>query len=937
MANADRSPDAAIDALMKTKSWPAMREVLDHSPILTSDEVIKWTVNVANAAARRGDHPLRVWYLLHASLLVECRESGVESGIASWTRALEQEIANATSLSMRFHGGDSSVLDDAIEGTLWGLLGARRQGPLDQFWDPLLQSLRFLIQEAVDKHGAGSAALSTLLDVLREDLNRVEVNTPSWAERAMTLVGTCAEWFETYGEVPALEEAIELAKRAIEVRSSDPAWESDLGRLLLWRFEIGGDEEDLTAAITAQRRVLGLVAVSNVDLRAVALDRLGMSLRTSFERYGTIEALDEAVMRSEEAVRISPPIHPFHPAHLGNLASALHVRFLLTREDEDRRRAVELLRSEVEKCRPSHPQRPDALANLAAALTADADVASREELAEAITNLKEAIEIAGDRHVRWIWELALAKALFAMAGQSSEQSLELERRLHGILARMDATWPERATALALLGELQAATNSDEAVVTMAEAVDVGFSTKPGAALAAAQSWRQWATRHHRVDELVKASSRSLDVLDSLGSRQPSFREQLQWRQLARSAVEDAAFALAAAGELDAAVEHLERGRASTVRRSLGPNPDESGAFPMAAVGPGAIHVVASLEGGIALISAEKGITAMPLPGLTLDRVLNALTSLFTGQDKRTLPGGAVLWRQSVESVTRWMYDTFVAPLEGILRDIGPNVTLLLDGLVAMLPWGAAWTPDRSAPEGRRYLIDLPVDLTIAPTARLQAVAKRQAAASISENVLIVAPTKDTENPLENVDLEVAAVSTAFPGAIELRSEATVSAVLREMRDADIVHFACHGQSLPTNPTDSYLVLSHGEKLHIADLAGERYRARRLVVLSACETGASGVIAPTEVVGFPTAFLRLGFGGVVGSLWPVRDDVTALLMRRFYRELTPDRNPSAALAAAQRWLRHVSAAEAGELLGQSVDDGDHISSIESWATFIFAGA
>jgi CHAT domain-containing protein len=211
-----------------------------------------------------------------------------------------------------------------------------------------------------------------------------------------------------------------------------------------------------------------------------------------------------------------------------------------------------------------------------------------------------------------------------------------------------------------------------------------------------------------------------------------------------------------------------------------------------------------------------------------------------------------------------------------------------------------------------------------------------AQASSWGRTLLVAPQVDTTDALEHIDLEVAAVAAALPGATQMRSAVTKAAVLRAMRQADVVHFACHGRADPLEPLDTYLMLDGDDRLRVADLLDEPYRTRRLAVLSACETGIAGVNASTEVVGFPTLFLRLGFAGVVGSLWPVRDDATALLVTRFYQELN-NRPPAQALATAQRWLRSISGKEASELLGNPVVGDKPFAHVEFWAGFTFMGA
>ena len=71
---------------------------------------------------------------------------------------------------------------------------------------------------------------------------------------------------------------------------------------------------------------------------------------------------------------------------------------------------------------------------------------------------------------------------------------------------------------------------------------------------------------------------------------------------------------------------------------------------------------------------------------------------------------------------------------------------------------------------------------------------------------------------------------------------------------------------------------------------------------ACRQG-SGTKLPDEVVSLPSAFIRAGFAGAIGSLWTVRDDSTAQLMTSFY-QLWREKSipPAQALVEAQKELR-----------------------------------
>ncbi len=79
---------------------------------------------------------------------------------------------------------------------------------------------------------------------------------------------------------------------------------------------------------------------------------------------------------------------------------------------------------------------------------------------------------------------------------------------------------------------------------------------------------------------------------------------------------------------------------------------------------------------------------------------------------------------------------------------------------------------------------------------------------------------------------------------------------------------------------------------------------RMVVLSACESGLGQPDGYEGVVGLQHAFKLAGVRTIVMSLWRVRDDVTALLMTRFYHHLlTGHTTPHDAMQSAQRDLRH----------------------------------
>jgi CHAT domain-containing protein len=136
-------------------------------------------------------------------------------------------------------------------------------------------------------------------------------------------------------------------------------------------------------------------------------------------------------------------------------------------------------------------------------------------------------------------------------------------------------------------------------------------------------------------------------------------------------------------------------------------------------------------------------------------------------------------------------------------------------------------------------------------------------------------------------------------------------VVGAIRGADVVHLACHGHFDVAAPERSRLVLADGD-LAVTDMLSARLlEGVRLVIASACESGAADVTRlPDEATGLPAALLQAGAAHVLGTLWPVSDLSAALLVSRVAEAcLDPGADPAAELATAQRWLRELARDEA----------------------------
>jgi CHAT domain-containing protein/tetratricopeptide (TPR) repeat protein len=122
----------------------------------------------------------------------------------------------------------------------------------------------------------------------------------------------------------------------------------------------------------------------------------------------------------------------------------------------------------------------------------------------------------------------------------------------------------------------------------------------------------------------------------------------------------------------------------------------------------------------------------------------------------------------------------------------------------------------------------------------------------------------------------------------------------------IVHFATHGLLNSTRPELSGIVLSlvdeGGRPLEGFLRAHEIYNLKlnaELVVLSACSTALGKEIKGEGLAGLTRGFMYAGTPRVIASLWNVRDEATAELMKRLYRNMLIGKlSPAAALREAQ---------------------------------------
>jgi tetratricopeptide (TPR) repeat protein len=260
---------------------------------------------------------------------------------------------------------------------------------------------------------------------------------------------------------------------------------------------------------------------------------------------------------------------------------------------------------------------------------------------------------------------------------------------------------------------------------------------------------------------------------------------------------------------------------------------------------------------------------------------------------------------------------------------GSRLILLLPAVLDLLPIGLSQPPARDAPRGLRSFVQrlLPrrlaqkpspgrcliedYEIVYAPSLAALAKASQPAERPVAPSLAaVVNPT----GGLAFAAVEGALVAAHFDAGSRLvldQRTALPETVLTALKGRSYWHFATHGEFDLFQPHRSALYLKDGARLTVADLLDSQDLGRpRLVMLSACATSLRQIHRiPEEYVSLPGAFMAVGAAAVIGTLWPVDDLATALLIVRFYElHITQELSPATALRRAQLWLRGATCAE-----------------------------
>ncbi len=256
-----------------------------------------------------------------------------------------------------------------------------------------------------------------------------------------------------------------------------------------------------------------------------------------------------------------------------------------------------------------------------------------------------------------------------------------------------------------------------------------------------------------------------------------------------------------------------------------------------------------------------------------------------------------------------LYNQLMAPIMTESGGTGPLV-IVPDGILHYLPFETLWT-------GNSFLVER-FAVRYVPAMRMfrRNTGLQDAGIGKGASVLIFkSDYRDMGNGMQGVPFEplphIEQEKTAIRGHFSGDSVTVLDGIVREsdirnlgMDSISILHMATHGLNNPVYPEMSSLVVgtdtdsAYDGYLTAGEIEKMSLKAR-LVVLSACETSLGEMLMGEGMIGLTRAFLKSGSGGVISTLWKIRDSATAKLMDRFYHYLKKENSdPGSALQKAK---------------------------------------
>jgi CHAT domain-containing protein len=701
----------------------------------------------------------------------------------------------------------------------------------------------------------------------------IELESPGSAEEAFLRL-EYAQALAFYGQLSGAQHSVhEAAALAEEALSSIP--QDDLGRqqalsqaaaVLRDLYEITGDLALLDRRIELLRPMLRDPHTPADTLAAVRC-QLGNAYADLYERTEDPADLAHAINLLERGIERPGP-HVREASN--NLATCLRARLRFRPSMEDSNRALQIYLDLIANTEPTAIAYSGYVNNYGRLLMEVYELGGEQGyLDEAIAALNAAVDFcpsgSPDRP-GYLGNLASA-----MARESRRAPADMNKRS----ATVEAYWRAIGAAEPVSQELT---------------LDIQLGLA------------QYTLELHEWSIAADVMARARNTLTELLSRQSTRGHQEMWLRQTQGLAAARALAHVMLGETAQAAVAIESSQGVLLQEGTGTAAGAANNHAATAAliadasrGRTLVYLAHAVDTGLAVTVRDGIFRWVLLPELSPTKVDAVLADA-----RLDLAVSPSEFDVGLQQVVDFLARAVVDPLRPSLQ---PPVTIIAVGSLATLPLTLAGS---GGP-----LIELGA-VGFAASARLL---RSPQPLPQTPTVLGVAEPRPSDAPsLPGALAEMDVIQLRHACEVLTGPEATRGAVLGRLRHVDVAHLATHTHIDLHTPVESGLVLAHDEHLTLRDVFAAPMAAR-LVILSACESALPGSPLPDEIVSLPSGLLHAGATGVIGSMWPVADTATAVLMTEIWRRIGDGQGPNEALTSSQMWLRDLTRAHAADWCSQ----------------------
>ncbi|KAH8810251.1 CHAT domain-containing protein [Flagelloscypha sp. PMI_526] len=704
--------------------------------------------------------------------------------------------------------------------------------------------------------------------------------------------------FQYLGEMVDIDKAIEYQRQAVDLtprgHPNKLIYLSNLGASHVRRFGRLGEMADINKAIESQRQAADLTPHDHPN-KPMYLSNLGVSHQRRFERLGEMAEIDKAIEYQRQAVDLTPHGHPNKPMYLNNLGNSHQTRFQCLGTMVDIDKAIESQRQAVDLDPDGHPNKPMHLNNLGNSHQMRFEhIGEMADIDRAIANFEQsATSVVGPpinrfRAARlWISALGLKNQNFTF---------------HTLSLRPQHTLINLIPELVWLGapiHQRFQTIQDVVGSSIHEAVSAAIRAKE---LELAVEWMEQGR------SIVWSQLRRLrSPLVDLQGAHPFLAQEFQDVQ---GRIEMSFLPRDVDSKSEPAPDYLEQ-QAQAHRCNIQKREDllteirgkqgfESFLRPekfslLSKVCQDRLVVLLTAAGeqcDALVISPSSSVTHMSFTNMSQD----AIIQLHTRWENSRSTQAATVDQESMSSLLADLWERIVHPIvvrtENDLFDLTgdrlPHITWCPSGPLSFLPFHAAGNYSTDSAE-RIGISDYAVS---SYTPSLMALLSNSPIVQLGRPsiLMVTQPKTPHQKPLPGTlreagkILEEATLNGIKPHVHHLsHSEATVSAVIKQLGTHGWVHLACHGTQNFRDPMESSFALYDGS-LTLESLMRKSMGRAQFAFLSACQTATGDKTLADEAIHLTSGMLAAGFQSVVGTMWSIEDSVAPEVARAFYAML-----------------------------------------------------